>query len=333
MKKLVHVFIQRPVQGTIIFTLKGSEEASSFSGIFKNTHASVLLVPNTEKGTYYEYIIYAQGYECRGLVTKEIEKGYCVVPEYNCRLDSIIIPEAIKEDSKPGNLVSISGSFNCNEDAPSLTLTSIKDSGEITPQSIDMSCLSEMMDSKISTIPQPDLSTYATKDIATTSTNGLLSSTDKIKLDGLNEYPRIKKIVHSNSNNVYNMYYPTPAPANFINLKTNQPTELMFNSYRGIKLSSSNGTQHGDYNRVSIAIGATPEDYAGDGLRTTRGILSVPEYEGATASTAGTDGLVPAATSAEKDMFLKGDGTWYDLNTDIANLKLRIENLEAKLNG
>lgn len=33
-------------------------------------------------------------------------------------------------------------------------------------------------------------------------------------------------------------------------------------------------------------------------------------YQGATSETDGISGLVPAATSEEKDMFLKGDGTW-----------------------
>ena len=45
-------------------------------------------------------------------------------------------------------------------------------------------------------------------------------------------------------------------------------------------------------------------------------IAEIPQYEGATASADGTDGLVPAATSAEKDMFLKGDGTWEALPTN-----------------
>ncbi len=37
-----------------------------------------------------------------------------------------------------------------------------------------------------------------------------------------------------------------------------------------------------------------------------------PSYSGATSSKAGTPGFVPAASSAQKDMFLKGDGTWSD---------------------
>lgn len=48
----------------------------------------------------------------------------------------------------------------------------------------------------------------------------------------------------------------------------------------------------------------------GDGIRTTQGIISVPEYEGATASTAGTSGLVPPATAGEQNSVLHADGTW-----------------------
>lgn len=40
------------------------------------------------------------------------------------------------------------------------------------------------------------------------------------------------------------------------------------------------------------------------------GIISVPEYEGATASTAGTSGLVPPAAAGEENFVLHGDGTY-----------------------
>ena len=173
MKKLVHVSAQRPIQGIIVFTLKGTnaEKEPSFSGAFKNTHALVSLVPTTDK-TYYEYAIYAQWYECAGLASKLIEKGYCKVPEFDAILDSIIISEPVEDttssfydaveelkdrvevleefkDGKPELISSVSGSFSCNEDAPALTLTSIKDTGEEVSQSIDMSCLSEMVDEKV----------------------------------------------------------------------------------------------------------------------------------------------------------------------------------------
>ena len=51
----------------------------------------------------------------------------------------------------------------------------------------------------------------------------------------------------------------------------------------------------------------------GDGIAINNGVVSVPEYEGATSSSTATSGLVPPAISSEKDNFLKGDGTWGDI--------------------
>ena len=48
----------------------------------------------------------------------------------------------------------------------------------------------------------------------------------------------------------------------------------------------------------------------GDGLTVNNGIISVPEYEGATASAAGTSGLVPPATAGQQESFLTGGGEY-----------------------
>lgn len=48
----------------------------------------------------------------------------------------------------------------------------------------------------------------------------------------------------------------------------------------------------------------------GDGIRVTNGIISVPEYEGATVSTAGTSGLVPPAAAGQHESFLTGGGEY-----------------------
>lgn len=52
------------------------------------------------------------------------------------------------------------------------------------------------------------------------------------------------------------------------------------------------------------------ENLIGDGLTVTNGIISVPEYEGATASTAGTSGLVPPAAAGQQESFLTGGGEY-----------------------
>lgn len=48
----------------------------------------------------------------------------------------------------------------------------------------------------------------------------------------------------------------------------------------------------------------------GDGIRVNNGIISVPEYEGATASSAGTSGLVPPAAAGQHESFLTGGGEY-----------------------
>ena len=48
----------------------------------------------------------------------------------------------------------------------------------------------------------------------------------------------------------------------------------------------------------------------GDGLTVNNGIISVPEYEGATASAAATSGLVPPAAAGQQESFLTGGGEY-----------------------
>lgn len=48
----------------------------------------------------------------------------------------------------------------------------------------------------------------------------------------------------------------------------------------------------------------------GDGISVTNGIISVPEYDGATASTAGTSGLVPPAAAGQQNHLLTGGGAY-----------------------
>ena len=57
----------------------------------------------------------------------------------------------------------------------------------------------------------------------------------------------------------------------------------------------------------------------GDGFRNTNGIISVPEYEGATASAAGTSGLVPPAAAGQHESFLTGGGEYKPALTKISD--------------
>ena len=57
----------------------------------------------------------------------------------------------------------------------------------------------------------------------------------------------------------------------------------------------------------------------GDGIRITNTKLSVPEYEGATASTDGTAGLVPPAAAGQHESFLTGGGEYKPALTKISD--------------
>ena len=52
------------------------------------------------------------------------------------------------------------------------------------------------------------------------------------------------------------------------------------------------------------------EKHIGDGIVSSNGIISVPEYEGATASAAGTSGLVPPALKTDLEKVLWAGGEW-----------------------
>ena len=61
------------------------------------------------------------------------------------------------------------------------------------------------------------------------------------------------------------------------------------------------------------------EKHIGDGITVNNGIVSVPEYEGATTSSAGTAGLVPPATAGQQESFLTGGGEYKPALTKISD--------------
>lgn len=84
---------------------------------------------------------------------------------------------------------------------------------------------------------------------------------------------------------------------------------------------------NGIYWRASISGGTTWEIWnqvltgnkIGDGIRNTNGIISVPEMQGATASTSGTSGLVPPAAAGQQESFLTGGGEYKPALTKISD--------------
>lgn len=92
------------------------------------------------------------------------------------------------------------------------------------------------------------------------------------------------------------------------------------------RIGTPNSNDHGSYFRTYAPANATWSDWhtvitsesIGDGITVNNGIISVPEYEGATASAPATSGLVPSATAAEREKPLRADGTWADsLDCDV----------------
>lgn len=71
------------------------------------------------------------------------------------------------------------------------------------------------------------------------------------------------------------------------------------------------------------------ENSIGDGIRDTNGIISVPEYEGATASTSGTSGLVPPAAAGQQESFLTGGGEYKPALTKISDATDSIDSTVA----
>ena len=71
----------------------------------------------------------------------------------------------------------------------------------------------------------------------------------------------------------------------------------------------------------------------GDGLTMNGAKLSVPEYEGATASTTATSGLVPPAAAGDQDKYLGGDGEWHEVAVPSLNGELAARHEGVTENG
>ena len=171
--------------------------------------------------------------------------------------------------------------------------------GSFSEHEVNMSCLEDMLPGE-----------------ATSSGAGLMSAEDKAKLDGLSQYPRITRIATENSNS-----NQIQALNRTVSVADKQNSTFILHGGRGINAYiGQRGAAFGGTEITTVTLGTNPAEFCGDGIHVNglesaagmRGIISVPEYEGATSSAAGTDGLVPAATSSERNGYLKGDGTWDD---------------------
>ena len=150
-------------------------------------------------------------------------------------------------------------------------------------------------------IPAQD-TTYAA---ATTSANGLMSKDDKTKLNGVATGAEI------NQNAFSNVVVGTTTAA------ASAKTDTLTVKASGAASVSLSGKE--------LTINSTDTTYA--------------NYVGATASAAGTAGLVPPATAANRTKFLRGDATWQTpTNTTYAAVTTAANGLmtaadKIKLNG
>lgn len=140
---------------------------------------------------------------------------------------------------------------------------------------------------------------------ATASSPGLMSAADKIKLNSLTQYPRIGSVTTQTYNPSTNAVSATDTK----NLSTAKTTKFTVNAKNGLNAALGiSDTTSGSV--LSLNLGMTLTDIAGSGLTTVNGKLTVPSYSGPTSSAAGTPGLVPSATNAQKNLFLNGAGQW-----------------------
>ena len=167
-------------------------------------------------------------------------------------------------------------------------------------------------------------------DYATTSAAGLMSSTDKTKLDGIDMTTKIDKVTNATTGNFpmldssgnildsgYTYYdYLTMAksviviPSNASTAQSDIPAGyyLQFrNTLYKITADITSGAMLGPN-----VLGSVPTNGIVNDLINTIDTKTAT-MTGATASAAGTKGTVPAPAAGDQDKYLKGDGTWNKL--------------------
>ena len=163
----------------------------------------------------------------------------------------------------------------------------------------------------------PDTNT--TYGLATTSSNGLMSSSDKTKLDGIAS--GANKYTHPSYTSKANGLYKVTVDSTGHVSSTSAVTKSDITSL-GIPGSDTNTwiALKGATSEASGTAGYVPAPSAGSANRYLRsdGTWAVPpdtnttysNMSAATASTAGKSGLVPAPGAGSQSKYLRGDGTW-----------------------
>ena len=161
-------------------------------------------------------------------------------------------------------------------------------------------------------------STNTTYNNATTSTDGLMSSEDKTKLDGIatgaNKYTHpsytartsgLYKITVDTSGHVSAVTSVTKSDITALGIPGSD-TNTTYSAFKGATSAAAGGTGL----VPAPAAGYTSRYLRGDGTWQTPPNTTYSTFKAATASAAGGSGLVPAPAAGENDEYLRGDGTW-----------------------
>lgn len=190
-------------------------------------------------------------------------------------------------------------------------------------------------------------STNTTYTNATTSKDGLMSSEDKTKLDGIatgaNKYVHpsytsrtsgLYKITVDGSGHVSAVTAVTKTDITNLGIPGSD-TNTTYSVFKGATSSAAGGTGL----VPAPAAGYTARYLRGDGTWQTPPNTTYSTFKAATASAAGGSGLVPAPAAGENDEYLRGDGTWATPpNTTYSNATTSTAGLmsaadKTKLNG
>lgn len=172
--------------------------------------------------------------------------------------------------------------------------------------------------SDITALGIPGQDTNTTYANATTSTDGLMSAEDKVKLNGIaagaNKYTHpsytartsgLYKITVDGSGHVSAVASVTKADITALGIPGSD-TNTTYSAFKGATSSAAGGTGL----VPAPAAGYTSRYLRGDGTWQTPPNTTYSTFKAATASVAGGSGLVPAPAAGENDEYLRGDGTW-----------------------
>ena len=140
-----------------------------------------------------------------------------------------------------------------------------------------ISDVSSVTKSDITALGIPGANTDTTYTLVTATDPGLMSSADKVKLDG----------IAKNANN-FTYTHPSYTP------KTSGLYKIVVD----------------DTGHVSDTAAVTKSDITALGIPESNTDTTYDNFKGATSDTNGTNGLVPAPYSGNQSQFLRGDATW-----------------------